>query len=81
MSNSTRSLQHPGVLLLLVVLLFLMAGCQSADEPLPTRAALAETASPATATSEAIAQMPPTWTPEVILPTNTPLPPPATSTA
>lgn len=57
-----------------------MAGCQS-DVPLPTRATLAETVSPATVTTEAAAQMPPTWTREVILPTNTPLPPPPTSTA
>lgn len=63
----------------LSLLLLLLAACQT-DDPLPTQAVLA-TVPPTTATAEAIAQMPPTWTPEIILPTDTPLPPPATSTA
>lgn len=68
-----------GWLIALSLLLFLLAACQT-EEPLPTQAVVA-TVPPATATAEAIAQMPPTWTPEIILPTDTPLPPPATSTA
>ncbi|MCB9421863.1 MAG: hypothetical protein H6667_18830 [Ardenticatenaceae bacterium] len=57
----------------------LLNSCQSA-EPVPTRAVVASVP-PATATAEIIAQMPPTWTPELIPPTDTPLPPTSTAVA
>jgi hypothetical protein len=77
----TLNFQSPDrrVRLVLFVLIISLVACQSA-ETLPTRAVEA-TVPPATASAEAIAQMPPTWTPEAISPTNTPLPPPPTSTA
>ena len=65
--------------LVLLILIMLLAACQSGGS-VPTRAVEAAVP-PATASAEAIAQMPPTWTPEVVPPTNTPLPPPSTSTA
>lgn len=80
MSGLNHSLPRRMVLVILFILLLTVAACQS-DAPLPTRAVAAETVPPTTATAESIAQVPPTWTREVVLPTSTPLPPPATSTA
>ena len=77
----TLKLQSTGrrTALVLLILIILLAACQS-DEAIPTRA-VGATVPPATASAEAMAQVPPTWTPEVIPPTNTPLPPPPTTTA
>lgn len=67
------------MVLVLLILIALLAACQQTVS-VPTRAVEA-VAPPATALAEAVAQVSPTWTPEVIPPTNTPLPPPPTSTA
>lgn len=64
----------------LMMMALVLAACQT-DSILPTRAAVAPTVLSDVETDDAVAQVPPTWTPEPIPPTNTPVPPPPTSTA